>query len=124
MTVSITILTVASLGLPDGSTTQQILGSALDVDDQGNSAPFSLGRAQQLGLNLCPPAIAPEYRLAYKDQPIGEKLYVAMQPITSSDGEPRIFLIARSADGSALDAARARPDDAWKADDKFMFCMP
>jgi hypothetical protein len=46
-----------------------------------------------------------------------------MKPIASSDGEPRIFVLGRNANGLSLDAARARPDDKWSANDKFMFCL-
>jgi len=60
--------------------------------------------------------------LEYKDQPLNERLYIAMKPITASDGEPRIFVVANNAEGLSLDSARARPDDEWAPDDKFVFC--
>lgn len=80
------------------------------------------GAEGQLGLELCPPELAPQYRLEYKDQPLDERLYVAMRPITSSDGEPRIFVLGHDADGLSLDAARARPDDKWRPTDMFILC--
>lgn len=117
-------LRVTDLGFPEGAITREIIGSDRDRDLFGNSAPFTGGRGNQLGLKLCPPDLGPQLRLQYDNQPLNERLYIAMKPITASDGEPRIFMLAHSADGLSLDAARARPDDQWDADDKFVFCLP
>lgn len=122
MKVNIVILTVADLGFPEAATTREIIGTNHDTDQHGSSAPFTGGRVRQLGLELCPQEVAPQFRLEYKDQPLDERLYVAMKPIASSDGEPRIFVLGHNADGLFLDAARARPDDKWHPNNKFMFC--
>jgi hypothetical protein len=123
MEVKIVILRVADLGFLEAATTREIIGTAYDTDQHGISAPFTKGRGRQFGLELCPPEVAPEYRLKYKDQPLDERLYVAMRPIISSDGEPRIFVLGHNADGLFLDAIRARPDDKWHPNNKFMFCV-
>jgi len=117
------ILTVADMGFADSATTGKIIGTDQDTDQHGNAAPFTDGRGQFLGLKLCPPEIAPHYRLEYKDQPLGERLYIAMKPISTSDGELSIFVLVHNADGFSLDAARARPNDKWQPNDKFMFCI-
>ena len=119
--VNIVRLAVLDLGFPEGATTKEIIGTDYDTDRHGHSAPFSGGRAVELGLELCPAQVAPRYRLEYKDQPLGERLYVAMKPISTSDGQPRIFVLEHNADGLSLDAVRARPDDKWQATDIFMF---
>ncbi|MCR4316003.1 MAG: hypothetical protein NUW37_06590 [Planctomycetes bacterium] len=106
MNVDIIVLRVADLGFPHGATTAEIIDSA-----------------SKLGLELCPPQLGPEYRLKYKEQPLGEKLHIAMKPITSADGEPRIFVLARNSEGLSLDGALARPDTEWNHWDKFMFCI-
>lgn len=111
------------MGFPEGALTREIIGSDRDQDLFGHPAPFTGGRGQQLGLELCPPNVGPEYRLDYVDQPLQERLYIAMKPITTSDGEPRIFVIAHGDEGLALDAASARPDDKWEPDDRFVFCQ-
>lgn len=120
-------LRLADLGFPVGAFTKEIIGSEADWDLFGNSAPFAGDRRNQLGvklgLKLCPPAVGPHLRLEYTDQPSGERLYVAMKPITASDGEPRIFVVAHDSAGLSLDAARARPDDKWAPDDIFVFCL-
>ncbi len=122
--VTIVRLAVRDLGYPEGATTKEIIGMEYDTDEHGHPAPFSEGRGVQLGLELCSAEVAPYHRLEYKDQPLGERLYVAMKPINTSDGEPRIFVLEHSADGLSLDAVRARPDDKWEATDIFIFCMP
>jgi hypothetical protein len=120
--VNIVRLRVTDLGFPEGARTREIIGTEHDTDQQGHSAPFTAGRGSQLGLKLCPPEAAPSLRLEYTDQPPDERLYVAMKPITSSDGEPRIFVLEHSAQGVSLDAVRARPDDEWRSTDTFIFC--
>jgi hypothetical protein len=114
---------VADLGFPQGALTREIIGSEHDRDLFGNPAPFTGGRGAELGLKLCPPEAGPYLRLEYADQPSGERLYVAMKPITASDGEPRIFVVAHDSAGLSLDAARARSDDKWAPDDVFVFCL-
>lgn len=117
------LLRVADLGFPEGAITREIIGSEQDRDLFGHPAPFTGGRAQRLGLKLCPAEVGPQLALQYSDQPSGERLYVAMKPIPASDGEPRIFVVAHAATaGRSLDAARARPDDKWKPEDIFVFC--
>lgn len=117
-------LSVANLGHPQGATTGEIIGSENDVDRDGHPAPFTAGSGCRLGLALCPPDAGPSLRLEYADQPVGERLLIAMRPITSSDDEPRIFVVERDADGMALDAVRARPDDRWDPTDMFIFKAP
>lgn len=114
---------MADLGFLEAATTGEIIGTDSDTDQHGIPAPFTKGKGRHFGLELCPPEVAPEYRLKYKDQPLGEQLYVAMRPIISSDGEPRIFVLGRNADGLFLDAILARPDDKWHPNKKFIFCM-
>lgn len=121
--VKTVILTVEQLGFSESATTSEIIGTDHDTDPHGNSTPFAQGRGQQLGLALCPPEVAPEFRLKYTDQPMGEALYVGMKPMTPSSGEPSIFVLGHNADGLFLDAVRARPDDKWHPNSKFLFCL-
>lgn len=124
MELKTVVLSVIDLGFPEGALTREVIGSDRDRDLFGNSAPFTGGRGNLLGLKLCPPDLGPELRLQYNKQPLNERLYIAMKPITASDGEPRIFMLTHGTDGLSLDAALARPDDKWAADDKFVFCLP
>ncbi len=120
--VQVIQLHVADLDFPDGALTRELIGSPRDRDLFGNPAPYSRGAGQQFGLHLCPPVVGPELRLQYLDQPLGEKLQIAMRPIAASDGEPRIFVLAHRVGGLSLDATRARGDDHWGPEDLFVFC--
>src|SRR5258708_11313374 len=78
-------------------------------------------RAKDLGLDLCPAEVGPALRRAYKDQPKGEWLLVAMEPITDSDGDSRIFLVEHGGNVPWLSAHYGDPDGVWRADDRFVF---
>jgi hypothetical protein len=116
-------LRVADLGFPEGALTREIIGTDEDRNLFGQAAPFTGGRYRQLGLELCPPDLGPHLRLEYADQPRGERVYLAMKPITTSDGGPRIFVVEHTAEGLSLNAARARHDDQWSSGDLFVFCV-
>lgn len=75
--VSLVRTTVEELGFPKGATREEIFT-----------------RAKEQGLRLCPPEVGPALRLEYMDQPPGEWLFVAMEPITASHGRQYSFLVA------------------------------
>src|SRR5215471_16672978 len=58
-----------------------VLLSAADLGVESES-PLSdvYKRARQVGLELCPAEVAPQLRLDYRDQPLGDALNVAMEP--------------------------------------------
>jgi hypothetical protein len=116
-------LRVVDLGFPQGALTREIIGTDEDRDLFGHVAQFTGGRYRQMGLELCPPDLGPCLRMDYADQPRGERLHIAMKPIVTSDGEPRIFVVEHTAEGLLLNAARARHDDQWFPDDLFVFCV-
>lgn len=119
--ISTVRLRVADLGFPEGALTRELIGSEEDRDVFGNPAPFSGGRGKEMGLELCSSDVGPALRLEYSDQPAGECLYIAMKPIRSSDGVPRIFAVVHGSEGLALDAVSALPADEWAATDLFVF---
>ena len=79
--VDLTRVTVKELGF-NGSTT------LVEIYD----------RAKALGLELCPNEVGPQLRLEYLDQPIDEYIWVAMEPITGSDGKPHVFGVVHCLD--------------------------
>jgi hypothetical protein len=97
-------LAVADLGFKASATTDQVFE-----------------RAQALGLELCPPDTGPNYRLKYKDQPLGEYVRIGMKQITDSGGHPDVFSLARYDGGLGLGHHWAEPDRTWNADYGFVF---
>ncbi len=123
MELKTVLLSVADMGFEEGALTREIIGQKSDVDMFGIPSPYTGGRLQQLGLKLCPAETGPQLRLQYTDQPKGECLYIAMQPIPASDRKPRIFVVCHNDKGLALDAKSARPTDRWAPDAKFVACQ-
>ncbi len=97
-------LTVGDLGLKTSATTTQIFE-----------------RAEELGLELCPPDTGPNYRLKYRNQPLGEYFHIGMKPISDSDGRPFVFNLDRSDDGLWLHNDWAVPGNTWDPGSKFVF---
>jgi len=61
--------------------------SELGIGKQGASLNEIYARAKSLGFALCPPEVAPQLRLQYLEQPPGEVLHIAMEPIAKYDGD-------------------------------------
>ncbi len=61
--------------------------SQLGFGEQGAPLKEIYVRAEALGLALCPPEVGPQLRLQYRDQPRGELLHIAMQPIATYHGD-------------------------------------
>ncbi|NBS67447.1 hypothetical protein EBT31_00845, partial [bacterium] len=97
-------LRVGDLGFPGSATTDEIFA-----------------RAQELGLELCPPVVGPEFRLQYTDQPMNEWVYVGMKPITDRDDIPFVFRVVRIGVGSWLLNDWAKPTTTWHARVEFVF---
>lgn len=48
----------------------------------------------ELGWRLCPSELGPQLRLQYGDQPPGERLFIAMDPVMDPYGQPGIFNVS------------------------------
>jgi hypothetical protein len=110
-TISLVKIKVADLGLTGNPTTNEIYA-----------------RANELGLDLCPAEVGPWLRLAYKfDQPIGERLCVAMKPIAGSSGNTFTFFVDHEdpyeGEGLCLDCFSVKPDKRWNPEDLFAFAL-
>lgn len=102
--------------------------------------------AMEQCLALCPPEVGPRLRLKYKNQPVGEWLQIAMEPIIDSDGDlsvwelghddsgPRLQLKYSDGDGYVWKLRRAgydhrlwlkgccgRPGNPWRTDSQWVF---
>ncbi len=79
-------------------------------------------KAKEEGLDLCPAEVGPQLRAVYKDQSDDEWLYIAMDPITDSGGDPGVFELSRRGGGRRWLYGRwARPGGRWGLDDGFVF---
>jgi len=97
-------LTVADLGFTGNATTKQIFD-----------------KAQELGLDLCPPETGPAQRLNTLNQPLYAWEYIAMKQIVGSGGSPDVFGLERGVDGLWLDGGWASPDNEWRSHVAFVF---
>ncbi len=59
-------------------------------------------RARKLGFALASAEIGPQLRLQYFEQPLGEFLNIAMPPIETSAGKPKIFVVGNGGTGLLL----------------------
>jgi len=78
-------------------------------------------RAQELGLELCPAEVGPNYRLQYQDQPLNEWLYIAMKQITARGGGQHVFELGHGVDGLRLLGRWAHPSSEWYPFYSFVF---
>lgn len=81
-----------------------LIVSAAELGFQGETASLAeiYARAQRLGFGLAPAEIAPQLRLQYLDQPIGEFLIIGMEPIRTRADEPVILTVANGGAGLIL----------------------
>jgi hypothetical protein len=78
-------------------------------------------RARQLGFGLAAAEVAPQLRLQYFDQPIGEFLIVAMEPIKTWAGEPVIFNVVNGGAGLILIGQDGGADAEISVASRFLF---
>lgn len=113
-------LTVASLGYPEGATTNQIFTKAMELNFQ-----------------LCPLELAPYLRLEYLDQPeanvgIAEKrqqaptgsVTIATEKLTNDVNFPNGFYLRRMNGELWLRGYVADDEHIWNPEDHFIFCLP
>jgi hypothetical protein len=78
-------------------------------------------RANRLGFRLAPAEIAPQLRLQYLDQPIGEFLIIGMEPIPTRTGESVILTVANGGAGLILIGQDVRADAEMPLNSRFVF---
>jgi len=81
-------------------------------------------RAKQMGFELCPAEIGPQLRLEYRNQPLGEALDIAMEPVATYAGEPTILTLANFGAGLALIGADGRSESMVPRARRFVFALP
>jgi hypothetical protein len=114
---------------PYGTTTAPVGLVVLSVDELGAQArAMSLAdvyaRARQIGLDLCPAEVAPRLRLDYRDQPRGEFLHIAMEPIATYGGALTTLVVANVDGDLLLIGSDGRADFMAPRNWRFVFVMP
>jgi hypothetical protein len=97
--------------------------SAAELGFQTDTAslPDIYARAQQLGFGLAAAEVAPQLRLQYFDQPIGEFLIIGMEPIKTWNGEPVILTVANGGAGLILIGQDGSADAEISVASRFLF---
>jgi hypothetical protein len=65
--------------------------------------------------------VAPQLRLQYFDQPLGEFLIIGMEPIKTWKGEPVILTVANGGAGLILISQDGSPDAEISVASRFLF---
>jgi hypothetical protein len=96
--------------------------SAAELGFQTDTAPLAdiYARAQQLGFGLATAEVAPQLRLQYFDQPMGEFL-IGMEPIKTWKGEPVILTVANGGAGLVLIGRDGSADAEIPVASRFLF---
>jgi hypothetical protein len=96
--------------------------SAAELGFQTDTAPLRdiLARAQQFGFGLAAAEVAPQLRLQYFDQPMGEFL-IGMEPIRTWKGEPVILSVANGGAGLVLIGRDGSADAEIPVASRFVF---
>lgn len=102
--IDLVVRSVAELGFAKDATLAQIYEAA-----------------QKFGLSLCPAEVGPALREHYRNQPPGEWLVIAMEPVTDSGGDLSVFYVERLDDGLWLSSRCGSPGRFWVADFRFVF---
>ena len=97
--------------------------SAAELGFQTDTASLAdiYARAQQLGFGLAAAEVAPQLRLQYFDQPIGEFLIIGMEPIKTWKGEPVILTVANGGAGLILIGQDGSADAEISVASRFLF---
>lgn len=102
--LDLVVRSVKELGFPNGAQYKDICKAA-----------------ESQGLDLCPAEAGPQLRLQYPDQPNGEWLVIAMEPIKDSGCDLNLFGVGCVGGGRWLRAYYGWPGGFWRAGDRFVF---
>ncbi len=96
--------------------------SVAELGFRTDTAPLAdiYARARQLGFRLAPAEVAPQLRLQFFDQAMGEFI-IGMEPIRTWNGEPVILTVANGGAGLVLIGRDGRADAAIPVASRFLF---
>src|SRR6266496_3903885 len=100
--------------------------SAADLGVESDQASLAevYQRARQAGLELCPAGVGPQLRLEYRNQPLGEALDIAMEPVATYRGDPTILTLVNWGTGLMLIGRDGRPESMVFRKSRFVFAVP
>src|SRR5438046_9254883 len=75
-------------------------------------------------VDLCPAEVGPQLRLAYRNQPVGEALDIAMEPVSTYAGEPTSLALVNFGTGLALIGAAGASESMVPRTRRFVFALP
>jgi hypothetical protein len=115
--------------LPYVSMATQVELALLSVAQLGveaEAAPRSevYRRAKRIGLKLCPAEVGPRLGLKYRNQPLGEALDIAMEPVATYSGDPTVLALVNFGSGLALIGSDGRSDSLVPRARRFVFALP
>lgn len=106
--IDLVLESVAGLGFKEGGYLHEIYARAI-----------RLGRGE-----LCPAEVGPALRQQYPDQPYGESLRIAMEPLTDSVGNPFLFVVEYVLDDRWLYTYHGALTHFFYASHRFVFASP
>jgi hypothetical protein len=102
--------------------------AVLSAADLGVESESSLAdvykRARQVGLELCAAEVGPQLRLDYHNQPLGEALNIAMEPVATYSGDPTILALANFGTGLLLIGSDGRSEFMVPPTFRLVFALP
>ena len=93
----------------------------LGFTGEGAAIADIYARARQLGLELCSAEVGPQLRLQYLDQPVGEFLRIAMEPIATYGGDLVDLTVANGGASLLLIGGDAHADAIVDPSVRFVF---
>jgi hypothetical protein len=96
----------------------------LGVESDESSLTDVYKRARQAGLELCPAEVGPQLRLDYRNQPLGDALNIAMEPIATYSGNPTILALVNWGTGLLLMGSDGRSEFMVPRTWRFVFALP
>ena len=102
--IELILVSVRELGFKNGATRKDIFD-----------------REVEKGLDLCPTEVGPQLALQYLDQPLGEWIIVAMEPIAASVGGLSLFRVGCGGDGLWLYTRFGDSAFFWHPGFRFVF---
>jgi len=102
-----------------------VLLSAADLGVETESSLADVYKlARQAGLELCPAEVGPQLRLDYRNQPLGEALDVAIEPVATYSGDLTILTLVNWGTGLALIGRDGRSESMMSRTSRFVFALP